>query len=146
MSLTQHIPLVTIETVLVHYLLRTGGEFPDVVTIYYSINFFYASGQTNDVFTITLSTTNLNRSVACTRLMPEQPGLFSCQFCIEINAAFICYDLENSASNSGANAALTDLGEGTYLYRVTASLNGVPVASISDVFSTGKYCLLVSSP
>ena len=76
--------------------------------------------------------------------MPEQPGLFSCQFCIEINAAFTCYDLENNFSNSEANAALTDLGEGTYLYRVTASLDGVPVASISDVFSTSKYCLLVS--
>lgn len=74
--------------------------------------------------------------------LPEQPGLFSCQFCIEINAAFICYNLENSASNSEANAALTDLGEGTYLYRVTAFLDGIPVASISDFFSTGRYCLL----
>ena len=77
--------------------------------------------------------------------MPEQPGMFSCQFCIEINNAFTCYNLENSSSNSGANAALTDLEEGTYLYRVIAFLNGVPVASISDFFSTGKYCLLVSS-
>ena len=120
--------------------------FKDDVVITIALNFFDVPDQTNNIFTITLSTTNLNRSVACTHPTPEQPGMFSYQFCIEINAAFICYDLENSASNSGANAALTDLGEGTYLYRVTAFLNGVPLASISDFFSTGKYCLFVSSP
>ena len=76
--------------------------------------------------------------------MPEQPGMFSCQFCIQINDTFTCYDLEDSFSNGEANSALTDLGEGTYLYRVTASLDGIPVASISDFFNTGKYCLLVS--
>jgi hypothetical protein len=53
----------------------------------------------------------------------------SCQFYIEI---FTCYNLENTASNSTANAALTNLGEGTYRYRVTAFLDEVPVASMYD--------------
>jgi hypothetical protein len=67
----------------------------------------------------------------------------SCEFCIEINNVFPCYNLENNASSSTANTALTNLEEGTYRYRVTAFLDDVPVASIYDSFSTGKYRLLV---
>jgi hypothetical protein len=67
----------------------------------------------------------------------------SYQFCIEINDIFPCYNLENNASNSTANAALTNLEEGTYRYRVTVFLDGDLVASIYDSFSTGKYRLLV---
>jgi hypothetical protein len=80
--------------------------------------------------------------VDCRRRTQGQ-GLFSCQFCIEVNDIFTCYNLEKTASNIAADAALTDLEEGTYRYRVTASLDEVPVASIYDLFSTGKYCLLV---
>jgi hypothetical protein len=66
-------------------------------------------------------------------------GLFSCQFCVENDTDCItCYDLENSASNSAANEALTDLGEGTYVYRATASLDGVPMAPITGFFRTGR--------
>lgn len=73
----------------------------------------------------------------------QTPRQFSCQFCIEVNDRFTCYDLENSG-NGVANAALTGLEEGTYFYRVTAFLDSDPVALIYDFFSTGKYSLLVS--
>ena len=113
-----------------------------MITRYFDV-FVFFSGQTNDIFMISLSTTNLNRSVDCRSVTQEQ-GQFFCQFCIEINDLFTCYDFENSTSNSAANAALTGLGEGTYLYRVTAFLNDVPEASIFDFFSTGEYYMLLS--
>ena len=98
------------------------------------------SGPMNDIFTITLSSTNLNRTVDCNRLT-QRPGLFLCQFCVKINNLFTCYDLDNSSSNA-ANTALTGLGEGTYFYRATVFLDDIPIASIYDFFSTGKYYLL----
>ena len=98
------------------------------------------SGPINDVFTITLSTTTLNRTVDCKRLT-QIPGVFSCQLCVEINDSFTCYILENS-SNSAVNTALTDLREGTYFYRVTVFLDDVPVASTYDFFSTCKYIVV----
>ena len=82
--------------------------------------------------------------MACTRLIPVFPRHFICRFCITINDALTCYGLDDSFSNGLANALLTDLEEGTYHYSVVAFLDGIPVASIFDVFSTGKYCLLVS--
>ena len=94
------------------------------------------SGQTNDVFSIALSTTNSNRSVECTQ-QSQGSEMFSCQFCfIHEDNSTICYDLED---NSAANAVLTNLPNGTYFYRVIAFINDVPVASVYDFFSTCKY-------
>ena len=93
---------------------------------------------TENTFAIDLSTTNSsNRTVDC---RTNQTGQFSCEFCIEINNHFTCYDLENSTSQSAANLALTNnLGERTYFYRATASLNGVRMQPMINFFRTGRH-------
>ena len=85
---------------------------------------------------IDLSTTNstMSRSVECKGGWEK----FSCEFCIEIDGYFTCYNLENN-TNSEANAALTNLIEGIYFYRATAFIDGVPLLPIYDFFSTGKF-------
>ena len=92
-------------------------------------------------FAIDLSTTNsLNRTVDC---RTNQMGNFSCEFCIEINYRFTCYDLkvENSTSRSAANFALNNikLEEVTHFYSATASLNGVRMQPMINFFRTGEH-------
>ena len=95
------------------------------------------SGPAN--FSVDLSTTNSsNRTVDC---RTNQIGQFSCEFCIEIDKQFTCYDLENSTSQITANLALTNnLGEnGTYFHRATASLNGVRMQPRYNFSRTGRH-------
>lgn len=92
-------------------------------------------GQTNTIFSLSLSTTDPNnRMVECNRLYQEE-GFFSCEFCLELDQR-TCFNLSD---NSLANAELNSLEDGKYAYFATAYINDVPVASIFDNFSTCKF-------
>lgn len=86
----------------------------------------------SQIFSLTLATTDPNnRMVVCTQLY-QGNGTFRCEICLNSSSSN-CYDLED---NSQANAALNSLEDGSYSYRVTVYIDGVPIASISDNFST----------
>ena len=116
--------------------MKTKKSYNNYLFLYVLI--IFSGPATENTFAIDLSTTNSsNRTVDC---RTNQTGQFSCEFCIEINKQFTCYDLENSTSQSAANLALTNnLGEGTYFYRATASLNGVRMQPMINFFRTGRH-------
>ena len=71
--------------------------------------------------------------VTCTELY-QGIGTFLCEFCLLNDNN--CYDL---GDNSIVNEVLNLLEDGTYTYRVTVYIDGVPIASIADNFSTCKF-------
>ena len=112
-------------------------------SFYCTVHVYSRAGPNNTVFSIHLSITNPNnRTVKCNRLS-QGPEKFLCEFCINLNSGQSdptnCYNLNGSS----ADAVLTNLPGGTYLYRVIAYLNGVPIASIFDQFTTRKFHVLI---
>ena len=109
----------------------------------YLMQSFIISGPTNDVFSVELFTTTMNRTVTCTLGQQGQGlGVFSCQLCIYLrDNSTSCYNLEDSGALNAANAALSNLANGQYYYRVTALIDQAPVGSIFDFFSTCKHSI-----
>ena len=98
----------------------------------------YNTDTRNQIFSLTLNTTNIgNQTVACILLSAEE-----CEF---------CYSAGDSCQNPTCIPAietptlLPSLTELTYSYRATASANGIAVAVIQDTFNTGMHYYFVSN-
>ena len=89
----------------------------------------------NEVFALTLVTANsVNQTVGCALLLGGT-GKFECEFCYSTDTS--CLNLTCITVGTSA-AILPSLTEVTHCYRVTAKVNGNPVAVIQGTFSVGK--------
>ena len=96
----------------------------------------YNTDTRNQIFSLTLDTTNIgNRTVAC-NLLSGDAGTFECEFCY--SAGESCQNL-TCIPATGTPTLLPNLTELTYCYRATASANGTAIAVIQDTFNTGMH-------
>ena len=100
---------------------------------------YFNTDTRNQVFSVSLDTTNIeNQTIACS-LLPGKAGTFECEFCYSTGDS--CQNL-TCISAARTPTLLPSLTEPTYCYRATARVNGMAVAVIEDVFNTGSYILL----
>ena len=114
------------------YLLHSAAPYESTCILYFNTD------TRNQVFSVSLDTTNIeNQTVACS-LLSGDAGTFECEFCY--SAGDSCQNL-TCISATGTPTLLPSLTEPTYCYRATARVNGMAVAVIEDVFNTGMYFL-----